>query len=413
MDIVDGPRVYQHKRAMGTASTLAIGTANPSNVMLQSDFPDFYFRVTNSDHIKEELKDGFRRICQKSAIRKRHLYIDEALLGANPEMTTYGGPSLDKRKDIISAKIPELGAAAAAAALKEWGRPVEDITHLIVGCNSGGSDQPGADYQVARLLGLSLSASRLGVYHQGCVVGASTLRLAKDLAENNAGARVLAVLVEVSIIAFRGADGLATQAFIADGASAVVVGAADSAAAAGEGSERPLFEIVCSRQLTVPGTGDAMRGLIREAGLTISLVREGPSMFASNLEAALRGLLGGSVTDGDWTALFWAMHYPGGRLILDKVETALGLELVKMRASREVLAEYGNMGSASVWFTLDGMRRWSAANGCGTAGEGCHWCVLCGFGSGLTLDLVLLRAARLAALIHANHYTKLHQSTTR
>ncbi|CAO2141743.1 unnamed protein product [Urochloa humidicola] len=389
-------RVYTsvRRRAMGMASILAIGTANPSNVMLQSAFPDFYFRVTNS-HQKEQLKDRFRRICEKSAIKKRHLYIDEAMLAAHPEMTTYAGPSLDKRQDILSPKIPELGAAAAAVALKDWGRPVDDITHLVVGCTSGGSDQPGADYCIARLLGLSPSVSRLAVYHQGCIVGASTLRLAKDLAENNPGARVLAVCVETTLMHFRGIDeahfdNLITQALIADGASAVVVGA-DVVE-----SEKPLFQIARSKQLIIPGTASAIRGQIREAGMTFDVISEAPSLFAGSIEAAIRELIAGSGVvgdDGDWNSLFWAMH-PGGRLVLDKAEAALGLKPVKMRASREVLAEYGNMGSASVWFVLDEMRRWSAANGCGTTGEGCEWGVLCGFGPGLTIDAVLLRAAR-------------------
>lgn len=77
-------KVHGQKKAMGTASIffflsiLAIGTGNPSNVVEQSTFPDFYFRVTNSDH-KQHLKDKFRRICEKSTIKKRHLYIDVAL----------------------------------------------------------------------------------------------------------------------------------------------------------------------------------------------------------------------------------------------------------------------------------------------------------------------------------------------
>lgn len=54
--------VHQVKRATAGASILAIGTANPCNAVEQSEFPDFYFRVTNSDH-KQALKDKFRRIC--------------------------------------------------------------------------------------------------------------------------------------------------------------------------------------------------------------------------------------------------------------------------------------------------------------------------------------------------------------
>jgi chalcone synthase len=49
--------------------------------------------------------------------------------------------------------------------------------------------------------------------------------------------------------------------------------------------------------------------------------------------------------DDDRNALFYAVH-PGGRAILDKVEGVRGLRLEKTRASRKVLADYGNMGSA-------------------------------------------------------------------
>ncbi|XP_052147387.1 chalcone synthase-like [Oryza glaberrima] len=49
--------------------------------------------------------------------------------------------------------------------------------------------------------------------------------------------------------------------------------------------------------------------------------------------------------DDDRNALFYAIH-PGGRAILDKVEGVRGLRLEKTRASRKVLADYGNMGSA-------------------------------------------------------------------
>ena len=46
---------------------MAIGTANPPNLYEQSTFPDFYFRVTNSDHMPE-LKEKFRRICKFTSV---------------------------------------------------------------------------------------------------------------------------------------------------------------------------------------------------------------------------------------------------------------------------------------------------------------------------------------------------------
>ncbi len=49
--------------AEGVATVLAIATAVPPTEFLQSEYPDFLFRVCNCD-AKIALKDKFRRICE-------------------------------------------------------------------------------------------------------------------------------------------------------------------------------------------------------------------------------------------------------------------------------------------------------------------------------------------------------------
>ena len=44
----------------------------------------------------------------------------------------------------------------------------------------------------------------------------------------------------------------------------------------------------------------------------------------------------------DWNSLFYIVH-PGGLKILDKIQQNLGLKEEKLRTSRPVLSEYGNM----------------------------------------------------------------------
>lgn len=51
------------QRAEGPATILAIGIATPINCVLQSTYPDYYFRVTNSEN-KKELKAKFKRMCR-------------------------------------------------------------------------------------------------------------------------------------------------------------------------------------------------------------------------------------------------------------------------------------------------------------------------------------------------------------
>ncbi|KAJ7959187.1 Chalcone synthase [Quillaja saponaria] len=183
--------------------------------------------MTNSEHLPE-LKQKLKRICDKSMIKKRYIHLTEEILKENPNLCTYKEPSLDARQDILVPEVPKLGKEAASKAIKEWNRPKSEITHLIV-CSTAGVDMPGADHRLVKLLGLRPSVNRFMLYHQGCFAGGTVLRLAKDLAENNVGARVLIVGSELTVTTFGGPceshlDSLFGQAIFGDGAAAIIIG---------------------------------------------------------------------------------------------------------------------------------------------------------------------------------------------
>ncbi|CAK8560260.1 unnamed protein product [Lathyrus sativus] len=119
--------IREAQRGRGTATILAIGTANPSNCIYQSDFTDYYFRVTNSDHMPQ-LKNKLKRLCENSMIKKRYMHLTEEMLKENPNISTYDKPSLDARQDISVAQLPKLGEEAASKAIREWGKPKSEIT---------------------------------------------------------------------------------------------------------------------------------------------------------------------------------------------------------------------------------------------------------------------------------------------
>ncbi|GJM96156.1 hypothetical protein PR202_ga12969 [Eleusine coracana subsp. coracana] len=190
------------QRPDGPASVLGIGTANPVNCMRQEDYADYYFRVTRSEHLTDLKAKMKRSISQKSAIKKRYFHHDKKLLGAHREFLDRAMPSLDSRQDILASAVPELTAAAATKAIAEWGRPATDITHLVVSTYSG-AHMPGTDHRLASLLGLAPSVPRTMLYMNGCSSGSAALRIAKDLAENNRGARVLMACAELTLTMFR------------------------------------------------------------------------------------------------------------------------------------------------------------------------------------------------------------------
>ncbi|XP_038984938.1 chalcone synthase-like [Phoenix dactylifera] len=380
--------IRKAQRADGPATIMAIGTANPPHAVDQSTYADFYFRITNNEH-KHELKEKFKRICEKSMIKKRYMYLTEDVLKQNPNMCAYMAPSLDARQDILVEEVPKLGKEAAVKAIKEWGRPKSNITHLVV-CSTSGVDMPGADYQLIRLLGLNPSVKRVMLYHQGCFAGGTVLRIAKDLAENNKGARVLVVCSEITVVTFRGTDdvhfdNLVGQALFADGAAALIVGADPI-----QGVERPLFRMASAAQLVLPDSEGAIEGHLREVGLTFHLLNQVPTIISKNIEKSLEEAFE-PLGISDWNSLFWIAH-PGGPAILDAFESKLKLKPEKLRATRHVLSEYGNMSSACVFFILDEMRKRSAKEGKGTTGEGLDWGVLYGFGPGLTMETVVLQS---------------------
>ncbi|CAI0375557.1 unnamed protein product [Linum tenue] len=338
------------QRAEGPATVLAIGTATPPNCYHQSSFPDFYFRATNSD---TDLKAKFQRICEKSKIRKRYLHVTEELLQENPNMGSYSAPSLDARQEMMTVEVPKLGKEAATRAIKEWAQPKSKLTHLIFSTSTGGH-MPGADYQLAKLMDLSPSINRLMIYQQGCF-----------------GDSDISILVG--------------HALFADGAAAVVVGSDPIPRV-----EKGLFELVHTTQTTIPDSEGAIEGFTREAGLVYHLSKRLPELISENIEKCLVEAFR-PLGISDWNSIFWAVH-PGGPKILDRVEERLGLEPEKLRPTRHVLAEYGNMWSGSVVFVLDEIRRRSVKNGSRTVGDGLDCGVLLGFGPGLTVETVVLRA---------------------
>lgn len=63
--MVSVEEIRKAQRAEGPATVMAIGTATPPNCVDQSTYPDYYFRITNSEHMTE-LKEKFKRMCKIS-----------------------------------------------------------------------------------------------------------------------------------------------------------------------------------------------------------------------------------------------------------------------------------------------------------------------------------------------------------
>ena len=252
---------------------------------------------------------------------------------------------------------------------------------------------PGTDLRLASLLGLSPSVECTMLYFTGCNSGTAALRLAKDVAENNRGARVLVVSAEITVQLFtRPEEGcfqtLVNQGLFGDGAGAVIVGADPvMIGTPAVVRERPIFEIVSAAQTIVPESEDVITMHLTKGGYGGNIsTRQVPVLIGDNIERCLLDAFEPLGIGAGWNDLFWDVH-PGSSAILDQVDAVLRLKPEKLAASRRVLSEYGNMFGVTVIFVLDELRRRMEK---GEEEGAPEWGAMLAFGPGLTVETMVL-----------------------
>jgi predicted naringenin-chalcone synthase len=218
------------------------------------------------------------------------------------------------------------------------------ITHLVLTSCTGFS-APGIDLQLIKRCGLPTSVERSIVGFMGCYAAINALKLARHIVRSEPQARVLVVNLELCTLHLRETTDLESLLgflLFADGCAACLVSAQP------QGVAMESF-----RAVLVPDTDALMTWDIRDAGFEMGL--------SPRVPGAIRHALGhgiDEILDGTSPAAIdlWAVH-PGGRSILDAVQRALQLAPSALSASRDVLARYGNMSSATVMFVLDALMR--------------------------------------------------------
>ena len=230
---------------------------------------------------------------------------------------------------------------------------------------------PGFDIALINELGLPPTLHRTHVGFMGCHGALNGLRVANAFAAADPAARVLVCSVELCSLHYHyGWDPpkVVANALFADGSGALV-GAAEGPAGA--------WRLTASGSCLIPEAADAMTWTIGDHGFGMTLSKRIPELIGDRLRPWL----------DDWLAArghsvagikSWAVH-PGGPKILDAVAATLGLPADAVWASREVLAEYGNMSSATVLFILKRLRERRAPGPC----------VALGFGPGLNVEVAL------------------------
>jgi predicted naringenin-chalcone synthase len=361
-----------------------MGTAVPQHFALQSELGELSHGLAGPGGREDRT---LRVLYRRSGVKKRHFTVLESGMGplegrqsfyeATPP-PGYGGPSTAARMARFETDAPPLAAQAAKGALAEAGWAAGDITHLVtVTCT--GFFAPGVDAALMDILGLPRDLHRTQVGFMGCHGSMNGLRVASSFTGADPEARVLVCSVELcSLHLAYGSDpnDLVANAIFGDGAAAVVGTGAATPRAPGLGAD---WTLAANGSYLLPDSADAMSWRIGDHGFRMTLSARVPDLIQAHLEGWLKEWLAAQGMYMEEVAS-WAIH-PGGPRILTAVEEALGLERVASTVPRGVLAEHGNMSSATILFILQQMRREGASLPL----------VALAFGPGLVVEALLVR----------------------
>jgi alkylresorcinol/alkylpyrone synthase len=366
-----------------TSRLLAIGTAVPPARLQQTAVRDLFATQPGVDRLTGRL---VRAAFDASAIETRHTVLADLAAAADgseqmPRPTLAAvdehghllAPSTGARNDAYIRLAPPLFAEAARDALAVAAVDASDVTHVVtVSCT--GLFAPGPDFRLVRDLGLSSTVERVHLGFMGCAAALPALRVAARICDADPGAVVLVACAELCSLHVRlptDPDQVVAASVFADGAAAAVV-----SADAGRRGRRWLDLDRFGTALSDEGADD-MVWSVGDSGFDMVLSAEVPRIVGREVRGALDSFLEGDTVDA------WAVH-PGGRSVLDRVETGLDLPGTALDASRAVLRDYGNMSSATILFILRAFLDGRLQSG--------DRLLALAFGPGLTLESALLTA---------------------
>lgn len=369
-----------------------LSTAVPATVLVQDEVRDVFAAQPGLGRLGQRIVATSFNV---SGIERRHSVLDELRWDAHPDDPVFFDaesgelllPGTKVRNELYAEHATRLYVEAGRAAIEATpGIEASDVTHVItVSCT--GFYAPGPDFMIARDLGLNPGVERYHLGFMGCYASIPALRIATQLAKADASAVVLVVSVELCTLHLRASndpDTIVASSLFADGAGSGIVTARPT-----EPGEKAFDLDRFATRITPVGEGD-MAWKIGDHGFEMVLSNAIPAIIDDHITGALEplfehddALAAALAGDGSSEAIeHWAIH-PGGRSILDKVESRLGLTEAQLVPARETLRDYGNMSSATVLFVLRNILHSDAA------ADGDRVAAMA-FGPGLTVESALL-----------------------
>lgn len=314
------------------ATIAATATALPPHKITREDVKYYFGRVFE---IPERRIEAMMSVVDNAAVHQRHAIF--------PIEYTVQPRSLAQTNNEYMEHAIKLGREAAEKCLDRAGLVPADID-LIITVSCTGFMIPSLDAHLIQLMGFRSNIRRMPFTELGCAAGAMAISRAADHLRANPGGNVLIISVELPSLTFQRKDisqaNLISSILFGDGAAAVIV----------TGQQKPGPRVLVTETYTFPDSLHAMGFDLRDSGFHILLAKDVPEMIGAKIKDLVHGFLERhGKTQKDIKG--WILH-PGGARLLGNVEQQLGLCKCDTQPSWDVLANVGNLSSATILFIL-------------------------------------------------------------
>jgi predicted naringenin-chalcone synthase len=228
------------------------------------------------------------------------------------------------------------------------------------------------------LMDLPNQIFRTSLNFMGCYAAIHALNIADSICKTEKEAKVMVVCTELCTLHFQRestADNISSSLLFGDGSAAALV-TSDDHPAKGIRLEGFYSEVMKK------GRKD-MAWELSSTGFQMTLSSYVPDLIEEDFSTLVnRALQKFNLPLSDIT--HWCIH-PGGRKILEAIQTSLRLPPNSLSQSYEVLRNFGNMSSPTILFVLDRIAK-------SLLSDGSNRIFVAAFGPGLTIETFVARA---------------------
>ncbi|MBC7438580.1 MAG: type III polyketide synthase [Flavobacterium sp.] len=278
-----------------------------------------------------------KKIFEGAAVDKRYSIMDP--------VDVFTKSSFEERNDIYIREVIDLGEKVLEKALLKANWLPENLDYIItVSCT--GIMIPSLDAYLINKLKLRQDIIRLPVTEMGCAAGISGIIYAKNFLKANPGKRAAVIAVESPTATFQLDDfsmaNIVSAAIFGDGAACVLL-------SSHENDEGP--EILAEEMYHFYDNIHMMGFKLTNSGLQMVLDIEVPETIANHFPAIIHPFL--EKNNLQMEDIDHLIFHPGGKKIVQTVESLFSDLGKNIEHTKEVLRLYGNMSSATVLYVLE------------------------------------------------------------